>query len=533
MNVTRCLALCALILAPQIATAYQSSDQPTPIYMGPDEFRLAPRTALVIPVDKVAPRSGIRSLQNPRNDAADVTRVLRDAKFLTINLGERLTSEHMTKQAIKIAVYDFARALKASGGVGLIYFAGHGISRQGQMYLFPYDAYVGYQRDFEEELISETFLLDAFSFAGSSFNLLIIDACRDFPESLNVESFGTTAVESLNVDTKKKTFYAYATVDGSPAADGTGSRSPFATAFTKAFKKSDVGLSKFFSLVGLDLTDSTYDAPNINQVAGAEFVFMPTVVTFNEERAVYNSAIGGDGNRSLLDRLLKQYPAGYFYAAASALEQRGNLAPIPPVSAPDTVATIVKDGNARSMPALDSAVVAKVPSGLKLPVVGPEVNGWIPVQVKTAGAAGGDLDVVYGVAYVPSDLVKISQTRMETLELKFTGSGTGQVSLDKASVDALKKLRLDHIVSSNVVGLVNADGDLSGNPSILARQAAALGALHKAGVDTTNTQFELKSTNSAESHNTMSVEIHTLPAGNASKYLPALTVKAAADPVGS
>ena len=77
------------------------------------------------------------------------------AGFKTVNLGEVYDGKpaSLTCQNVKAAIYDFAEKLKFKGGVGLVYFAGHGVERDGNLYLVPYDAFLKYERDFYEELI--------------------------------------------------------------------------------------------------------------------------------------------------------------------------------------------------------------------------------------------------------------------------------------------------------------------------------------------------------------------------------------------
>src|SRR5512146_2726525 len=90
------------------------------------------RVALVIgnSADKEAP------LKNPANDATDMAATLRAIGF-TVTLKTNADSRQM-----RAAVREFAQSLKR-GGVGLFYFAGHGIqSRNGRNYLIPVGAFL-------------------------------------------------------------------------------------------------------------------------------------------------------------------------------------------------------------------------------------------------------------------------------------------------------------------------------------------------------------------------------------------------------
>src|SRR5437773_5571508 len=62
-----------------------------------------------------------RTLANPANDATDVAQALRDVGFTVIS-GTDLNLKQMNDK-----VREFGDTLRVSGGVGLFYYAGHGI----------------------------------------------------------------------------------------------------------------------------------------------------------------------------------------------------------------------------------------------------------------------------------------------------------------------------------------------------------------------------------------------------------------------
>src|SRR3954466_2487626 len=76
------------------------------------------RTALVI---GNADYAKARALANPANDATDVAKALGDLGFTVIS-GTNLDLKQMNDK-----VREFGDALRVSGGVGLFYYAGHGI----------------------------------------------------------------------------------------------------------------------------------------------------------------------------------------------------------------------------------------------------------------------------------------------------------------------------------------------------------------------------------------------------------------------
>ena len=81
-------------------------------------------------------------LKNPVNDATDMAQALREKGFV-VTLKTNVGTKDM-RQAIRA----FSQSLKA-GGVGLFYFAGHGIQSKGRNYLIPLSAEI--KEEFELE----------------------------------------------------------------------------------------------------------------------------------------------------------------------------------------------------------------------------------------------------------------------------------------------------------------------------------------------------------------------------------------------
>jgi hypothetical protein len=508
------LARIATLFLVQICIASADPDPGVqqPIYGGNGDFQLAPRSALVIGVDKLADNSGIVSLKNPRQDASVVSDALRKAGFLVTNLAESYPSEQMTKQNIKKAIYDFAETLHSIGGVGLIYYSGHGVERAGKMYLFPYDSYVRFDRDFEEELISMAFLNAGFAFANNPLNILVIDACRDFPGNLQVDSFGASATAASNSQASN-VVVAYSTLSGDKALDGTGSLSPYARAFADAFIGPDRGLSDFFGSIGIQLyttlhPDTLADVANQNFIAGRDFIFVPTKASYTRERDIYNRGTGA-GSRPIIEGLRWQYSGGYFYNAATKWLKDAPLAPAAPVanSAGEVrIAEVLSESNLRRGPSIASGVVATVSAGTRLPVAGQPVtelgSHWLPVRVsETSGE----------IAYLRNDRAKVAKTTSIPLEFdKIADDGT--VKLNDKSVDDLRKAIAasgPSIVGTSVVGSVsnNPKDAPASNREVLAKQAATIIALKELGVDTTKTGVVFKGVAGSISKDSVSVEL--------------------------
>ena len=141
------------------------------------------RTALIIGNNNY---QVLPTLNNPINDAQDIAGVLSKLNFEVTEL------HNATLRQMKEASRAFGRALEF-GGVGLFYFAGHGIQVRGENYLIPIDAKI--ERAYEAEYTSlpSRWVLDAMSEAKSLTNIIILDACRNNP----ISSIGRSTRQGL------------------------------------------------------------------------------------------------------------------------------------------------------------------------------------------------------------------------------------------------------------------------------------------------------------------------------------------------
>jgi formylglycine-generating enzyme required for sulfatase activity len=151
-------------------------------------------------------RYGADRLLNPIGDAETVSRMLRTLGFEVLAYTD-VDGPQMTQ-----AIGQFSRHLKA-GGVGLFYFAGHGLSVGERTLLVPVDA----DRRSPARLITHGValrnVLDVMSAPRpGKVNLVILDTCLSDP----FQPGGRGAPDAL----PEQTLIAYATAPGSLAADG-------------------------------------------------------------------------------------------------------------------------------------------------------------------------------------------------------------------------------------------------------------------------------------------------------------------------
>lgn len=148
-------------------------------------------------------------LLNPANDARAMGDTLRGLGFTVVELRDA------RKEEMNAAIVKVRESLKGKQGVGMLYYAGHGLQLDWRNYMVPVNANLSKASDVVEQTIDISSVIDAFKTAGNRMNILVLDACRDNPFA------GTATGKGLaQLDAPPGTFLAYATAPGNVAEDG-------------------------------------------------------------------------------------------------------------------------------------------------------------------------------------------------------------------------------------------------------------------------------------------------------------------------
>ncbi len=148
-------------------------------------------------------------LLNPANDAQAMAKALKGLGFDVVELRDG------SKEQMAEAIAEVRETLKGKQGVGMLYYAGHGLQLDWRNYMVPVDARLAKATDVPEQTVDVGSVIEAFKTAGNRMNILVLDACRNNPFS------GTASGKGLaQLDAPPGTFLAYATAPGNVAEDG-------------------------------------------------------------------------------------------------------------------------------------------------------------------------------------------------------------------------------------------------------------------------------------------------------------------------
>jgi Caspase domain/Sel1 repeat len=232
-----------------------------------------PRLALVIANTDY--EAVIGRLRNPANDARLVAGALGRAGFASPNVR---VVENQDQRQIKAELLAFASRLRAAGpnATGFLYFAGHGLQRNGTNYLLPVRepltngaALAIYAIGLDTDVIPT--LREA-----SKTLFVVIDACRDTPSA-----FRSSATRGLArpADTQGVVI-AFSTAPGSVAIDGEGVNSPFAISLAEALLKPGLEAISLFRDVRRNVLARTGNRQMTFTTEGLadDFYFIPALI---------------------------------------------------------------------------------------------------------------------------------------------------------------------------------------------------------------------------------------------------------------
>jgi uncharacterized caspase-like protein len=202
------------------------------------------RVALVIGNSKYK----MSPLANPGNDARDMSKKLKALGFKVI-----LKTDANQKEMIQ-AIRDFGISLREKRGVGLFYFAGHGIQVNGENYLLPIGTDIMEEDEVIYESVNVNRILEKMDRANGRVNVVILDACRNNPFE---RSFRSAARGLAQMKSPSGTLIAFATEPGNVAMDGEGRNGVYTQNLLKHLETENLDIGRMFRRVRSDVMKST------------------------------------------------------------------------------------------------------------------------------------------------------------------------------------------------------------------------------------------------------------------------------------
>jgi uncharacterized caspase-like protein len=184
---------CALVACLVLVTAGHAAERRVALVIGNSAYKQAP-------------------LANPGNDARAMAQVLRESGFTVKEL------RNLNQAGMRRAIREFGDDI-AKGGIGLFFFAGHGMQIRGRNYLIPVGSDIEREDEVEDQAVDARLVLEKMASAKNPLNIVILDACRNNPF---ISSFRSSIVGLAAMDAPAGTLVAFSTAPGQVAADGTG-----------------------------------------------------------------------------------------------------------------------------------------------------------------------------------------------------------------------------------------------------------------------------------------------------------------------
>jgi Caspase domain len=196
------------------------------------------------------------SLPNPRNDAEDISAVLKDLDFKVV------TAINATKRELELKLEEFAR-LAIDADAALFFYAGHAMQYQGRNYLMPTDAEVEDEFSIRSRTVGMEDVDDALE-RVNGVKIVILDACRNNPLANRLQTSIAGASRSVamtrglaRIDKTEGKVIAYATAPDDVANDGQDRNSPFTAALLKRLREPGIEIGIMLRRVAADVYDQT------------------------------------------------------------------------------------------------------------------------------------------------------------------------------------------------------------------------------------------------------------------------------------
>jgi uncharacterized caspase-like protein len=193
-----------------------------------------------------------KPLANPANDAADMVNALKEVGF------EVLFGTDLDRRKMVNLIRDFG-AKQAAGGVGLFYYAGHGIQVGGENYLVPVDAEIPQEDEVAYAAVPLGLVMTKMTTAKNDLNIVILDACHHNPFARNWRGYRDVGLSDglAKISPPTGTLVLYATEPGKVAADRSSRNGLFTGSLLKHMKRPNLEYDQMVRALSSDVWEQS------------------------------------------------------------------------------------------------------------------------------------------------------------------------------------------------------------------------------------------------------------------------------------
>ncbi len=206
-------------------------------------------------------------LRNPPSDAKAMAQALQACGFQVSLLVDA------DRATMFRAVREFGERIHG-GGVGLFYYAGHGMAVRGTNFLIPVGVDIATEDEVPVQALDVNAVLGKMDAARNRLNILILDACRNNPFA---RSFRSASRGLFQMEAPSGSFVAFATAPGSTASDGEGQNGLYTHHILQALQQPGLNVEQVFKQVRIGVKRDSRDQqiPWDSSSLTGDFYFRP------------------------------------------------------------------------------------------------------------------------------------------------------------------------------------------------------------------------------------------------------------------
>ena len=274
----------------------------------------------------------IGQLDNPANDAADLANTLRAIGF------ETTVKVNVDATAMKSLIRDFGDKLKNNDGIGLFFFAGHGVQVNGENYMLPVGFPFKSEQEVEKNGVQANMVLRYMEDSRNRVNVVVLDACRNNP-FIKTRSLKTRGLAPM--DAPSGSLVAFSTAPGTEASDGSGRNGLYTKHLMANVKMPGLTVEQVFKRTREGVESESEREIGRKQspreessLKGSDMYFVAPVVkkeggaSSEEVELAYWNSIANSNNPADFEAYLAQYPNGKFVSPAQSKLKASKSGPL-------------------------------------------------------------------------------------------------------------------------------------------------------------------------------------------------------------